>query len=78
MRTENRKLAMDPQELSQLLVARANAGDVDGMVALYEPSAVLAIGGGNVAVGAAQIRGFIPTFWRLAFYSTLAINVRRC
>ena len=65
---------MDPQELSQLLVARANAGDVDGMVALYEPSAVLAIGGGNVAVGAAQIRDFYTNF----LATGVLFNVRRC
>jgi hypothetical protein len=58
MSTENRKLATDPQELAQLLVARANVGDVEGMVALYESNAVLAIGSASVARGASQIREF--------------------
>jgi len=49
---------MNPQELAQLLVARANAGDVEGMVALYEPNAVLSVGGGKLARGTAQIREF--------------------
>jgi ketosteroid isomerase-like protein len=49
---------LDPQELEPLLIARANAGDVDGMVALFEPDAVLAIGGGKVARGTAEIRQF--------------------
>ena len=62
MSTNNRKLAMDPQELAQLLVARANAGDVEGMVALYEPNAVLAIGGDKVADGIDQIRAFYTNF----------------
>jgi hypothetical protein len=52
------KSALDPQELEPLLIARAGAGDVDGMVALFEPDAVLAIGGGKVARGAAEIREF--------------------
>ena len=49
---------LDPQQLEPLLIARAHAGDVDGMAALFEPDAVLAIGGGKVARGTAQIRQF--------------------
>ena len=49
---------LDPQELEPLLIAKANAGDVDGMVALFEPNAVLAIGSGKVARGTAEIREF--------------------
>jgi len=37
----NRGLAYDPQDLERLLVSRENVGDVDGMVALYEPQALL-------------------------------------
>jgi len=33
--------AHDPQELERILVARENGGDVDGMVALFEPQAVI-------------------------------------
>ena len=33
--------ACDPQDLERLLVCRERAGDVDGMVALYEPDAFL-------------------------------------
>ena len=62
MSTKKRKLAMDPQELAQLLVERANAGDIEGMIVLYEPDAVLAIGGGKMAHGAAQIREFYTAF----------------
>ncbi len=58
MNQKNHKPALDPQELEPLLIARANAGDVDGMVALFEPNAVLAIGGGNVARGTTEIREF--------------------
>ena len=62
MSTDSRKLATDPQELAQLLVARANVGDVDGMVELYEPNAVLAVGGDKIARGTAQIRAFYANF----------------
>jgi ketosteroid isomerase-like protein len=58
MNAANRTPATSPNELAQLLVARANKGDVDGMVELYEPNAVLAIGSANVARGADQIREF--------------------
>ncbi len=54
----NRELACDPQDLARLLVSRANLGDVEGMVALYEPGAVLAIGGGRIAAGRDAIRQF--------------------
>ena len=58
MSLKNQKPTLDPQELEPLLIARANAGDVDGMVALFEPNAVLAIGGGKVARGTVEIREF--------------------
>jgi ketosteroid isomerase-like protein len=48
----------DPQELEPLLIARADAGGIDGMVALYEPNAVVAIGEGKVARGANEIRQY--------------------
>ena len=31
----------DPQRLEQLMVIRENAGDIDGMTALFEPDAVI-------------------------------------
>jgi hypothetical protein len=58
MHEKSHKPVFDPQELEPLLIARANAGDIDGMVALFEPNAVVAIGGGKVARGAAEIREF--------------------
>lgn len=48
--------ATQPEELSRLIVERLNAGDVDGLVALYEPDAVLALPDGQVATGSDQIR----------------------
>ena len=44
----DRAPARAPEDLTALFLARANAGDVDGLVALYAPDAVLAA----VAVGA--------------------------
>lgn len=45
-----------PEDLSRFFVERANAGDVDGLVALYTPDAVLAGPGGQVATGSEEIR----------------------
>lgn len=47
----------DPQYLAKELVARARAGNVDGMAALYETGAVLN-GGGEMVVGREAIRAF--------------------
>jgi hypothetical protein len=46
-----REPANDPQDLERLLVARENAGDVAGMTALFEPDAVVDIGGGKFLRG---------------------------
>jgi ketosteroid isomerase-like protein len=56
MTSENRQRAVRPEDLSRYIVERLNAGDVEGLVALYEPDAVLALPGGRVAQGTEQIR----------------------
>jgi len=48
--------AVQPEDLGRFFLDRANAGDVEGLVALYEPGAVLAIPPGRLAVGHEQIR----------------------
>jgi ketosteroid isomerase-like protein len=49
--------AMDPDDLARFFVERANAGDLEGLVALYEPDAVLAVmGEDQPAVGHEAIR----------------------
>jgi ketosteroid isomerase-like protein len=48
--------AEQPNDLGRLLVERANAGDVDGLVELYEPDAVLAFPTGRIAAGSRAIR----------------------
>jgi ketosteroid isomerase-like protein len=55
MSTDNTR-ARRPEELGPLLLARLNAGDVDGLVALYEPNAVLSLPDGQTATGSAEIR----------------------
>jgi ketosteroid isomerase-like protein len=45
-----------PEDLPRLFVERANAGDVDGLVALYESDAVLAFPPGQITVGHDAIR----------------------
>ena len=50
--------AQDPQDLERLLVARQHAGDVAGMVALYEPTAVLDPGDGRLIRGSAALSAF--------------------
>ncbi|MEV1333970.1 nuclear transport factor 2 family protein [Micromonospora costi] len=48
--------ATRPEDLSRLIVARLNAADVDGLTALYEPDAVLALPDGQIATGSDEIR----------------------
>jgi ketosteroid isomerase-like protein len=48
--------ARAPEDLAEFFIQRGNAGDADGLVALYEPDAVLALPGGRVAAGHAEIR----------------------
>jgi ketosteroid isomerase-like protein len=48
--------AVRPESLSRLILERLNAGDVDGLTALYEPNAVLALPDGEIATGSDEIR----------------------
>jgi ketosteroid isomerase-like protein len=52
----DRETAARPEDLNRLVVERLNAADVDGLVALYEPDAVLALPDGGTATGHAEIR----------------------
>ncbi|WP_306363945.1 nuclear transport factor 2 family protein [Nocardia sp. CC227C] len=63
--THNDK-ATDPNDLGKYFIERANAGDVDGLVALYEPDAVLAFPPGNLATGHAEIRKVYEQFVAVA------------
>jgi ketosteroid isomerase-like protein len=50
--------ALRPEDLGTFFLERANAGDVEGLVALYEPEAVLAVSPERLATGHEEIRAF--------------------
>jgi ketosteroid isomerase-like protein len=51
--------APNPEDLARFFVLRANAGDVEGLVALYEADAILSTGtSGRVATGSKAIHAF--------------------
>ena len=53
----NRQPATDPNDLERMFIARSNARDLDGLVALYEPDAVLMTSPSRqIAAGLRQIR----------------------
>jgi hypothetical protein len=54
----SREPARDPQDLERLLVARQRAGDIEGMVALFEPDAAMDNGEGQLLRGHDAIRAF--------------------
>jgi ketosteroid isomerase-like protein len=54
--------AVEPEDLERLFVERVNAGDVDGLVVLYEPDAVMAFSPGKVATGSQAIRQVFTDF----------------
>jgi len=54
--------AKTPNDLEKFFVERVNAGDVEGLMALYEPNATVAFGDGEVATGSDQIRACFITF----------------
>ena len=56
------KLAREPNDLERFFVERVNAGDVEGLVALYEENAMLDCGDGDKVVGADQIRKFFSKY----------------
>jgi ketosteroid isomerase-like protein len=57
-----RQRAEQPEDLGRFFVERANAGDLEGLVALYEPSAVLAVPGGAPTAGTDAIRRALGQF----------------
>ena len=52
----------NPVELDQLFERALNAGDLDALVALYEPQAALMPSPGNVVIGTAAIREALAGF----------------
>jgi ketosteroid isomerase-like protein len=56
-----RERAMTPEDLTRLFVERSNAGDADGVAALYEEHAVLAYPPGSRTTGREAIRALWAT-----------------
>ena len=56
------KAAKEPNDLEKFFVERANARDVEGLVALYEEDATLDCGDGDLIVGIDQIREFFEEY----------------
>jgi uncharacterized protein (TIGR02246 family) len=57
-----RERASRPEDLARLFVERANAGDAEGLAALYEPDAVLAYPPGRMTVGREAISAVYERF----------------
>jgi hypothetical protein len=54
----SREPARDPQDLERLLVSRQRTGDIDGMLALFDPHVVIDSGDGRLTTGREAIRAF--------------------
>jgi ketosteroid isomerase-like protein len=54
--TDHIEKAHTPEDLTRLFVERANAGDAEGLAALYETDAVMAYPPGDQTVGREAIR----------------------
>jgi ketosteroid isomerase-like protein len=57
-----RQPARRPEDLGRFFVQRANQEDLDGLVALYEPGAVMATGPGQTVAGTSAIRQQLERF----------------
>ena len=58
MTDAKREPARNPQDLERFLVARQQVGDIEGMVALFEPNAVIHTDDGQVVRGHAAMRTY--------------------
>ena len=67
--------ARTPKQCDDLFARHVEAGDVDAVVALYEPKACLVLEGGRVARGSRAIRKAITAF--AAMKPKLKMNVVR-
>lgn len=65
--------ARTPEDADRLFGERANAGDVDGVVALYEPTATLVRQDRTMAVGTAAIREEIAALAALRPHITMGV-----
>ena len=56
------KPAREPNDLERFFVERANTGDVEGLVTLYEANAMLVSPDGEKIIGTDQIRKFFTDY----------------
>ncbi|MBS1878609.1 MAG: nuclear transport factor 2 family protein [Actinobacteria bacterium] len=57
----SRDVAKEPEDIARLFVERVNAGDAEGLAALYEEDAVMGFPPGQVTVGREAIRGLFDS-----------------
>lgn len=65
--------AQNPEDVDRLFAEYMNAGDIDGLLGLYEAGAALVVPGGRAATGAAQLREALAGF--LAGKPSILCNV---
>ena len=70
----NREPANDPLDLERLLVERQRAGDIEGMLALFEPEAILDTGEGPLIQGKQAIRTLFEEFIASGEKMTLGVQ----
>jgi ketosteroid isomerase-like protein len=63
--------ATTPEQIHRLFEDRFNAGDLDGLIELYEPDAALIAQPGSVAHGGEQARAALQGFLALKGHITL-------
>jgi uncharacterized protein (TIGR02246 family) len=63
--------ATTPDQIHRLFQDTFNAGDIDGLMELYDPDAVLIAQPGSVAQGSEQVRAALQTFLALKGSITL-------
>ena len=63
-----------PNDLERFFVERANAGDIEGLMLLYESNATLVGSDGQVAIGLEPIRKFLISY--LAGRPQLTVSVQ--
>jgi uncharacterized protein (TIGR02246 family) len=63
--------ATTPEQIHRLFQDTFNAGDIDGLMELYDPDAALIAQPGSVAQGSEQVRAALQTFLALKGSITL-------
>ena len=64
--------AQTPEQVHQLFAETLNAGDIDGLMALYEPEAVLVVQPGMTVTGTDQLREALGGF--IALNGTISMT----